>query len=177
MQVEMLAPGFWRWTAQLDGDDSAGLYIESGPAVVLVDPAVPPEARTRFLDALDRDVARLGVPVEVALTGPAVGERAAELVERYGATLWEPGEARAPAGLVPVATDDPRQALFWIPAHRTLYAGDSLRSDGHRLRLAAGLVTARSLLLELPVERVICRRGAPLTGAAAEALREALSGG
>ena len=75
MEVSELGPGLWRWTAShpdwhADADwerDVGCVYYESPAATVLIDPLIPPE-RQRFLDALDRDVERRGLPVSILLT-------------------------------------------------------------------------------------------------------------
>lgn len=124
MEVEKLAEGLWRWTGQVDGRADTSLYLESGGAVVLLDPVLPPEDRERFLHALDHDVARIGGAVHIALTSKANASRAAELAERYTATVWQPDDAGPPpAGLEAVASGRDGVVLFWIPAHATLFSG------------------------------------------------------
>ena len=86
MKVEELAPGVWRWSADVGGDEVWCLYYEAPDAIVLVDPVVPAEAE-RFLEALDRDVERLGVRVTIVCTSDERASAAAELVTRYGAGL------------------------------------------------------------------------------------------
>ena len=77
MELERYAPGLWRW--------DRSIYYESPHAVVLIDPAVPPGEEERFFRALDRDVARLGLPVVVLLTDPALD--AGAFADRYGAEV------------------------------------------------------------------------------------------
>ena len=84
--MEELAPGVWRWSADVGGDEVWCLYYETPDAIVLVDPVVPGEAE-RFLEALDRDVDRLGVRVTIVCTSDERAGAAAALVTRYGATL------------------------------------------------------------------------------------------
>lgn len=86
MDVEELAPGLWRWSAERAGNDVWCVYYETPTTTVLVDPVVPDE-RERFFRALDRDVERRGVPVAVLCTTPESAVDAAELIERYGAVL------------------------------------------------------------------------------------------
>jgi hypothetical protein len=104
MQVEVIRPGLWRWTAphpewSPEKDKPGGwkqmvgcVYYEPpralGDAVVLFDPLAPPagtpEAK-RFWDALDRDVRRVDRPVAVLL-GTYFHERSAQAIhDRYGA--------------------------------------------------------------------------------------------
>ena len=86
MKVDELAPGLWRWSADLGGDEVWCVYCETPDAIVLIDPIVPDEAE-RFWRALDRDVERLGVRVTIVCTSDERAAAAAELVTRYGATL------------------------------------------------------------------------------------------
>jgi hypothetical protein len=96
VDVTQIEEGLWRWTTAhpewkpgSDWDRDVGcVYWETPEAVVLVDPLVPvdDQSRTRFLEALDRDVERLipqlreelapllDLPVERVLTahGPPV---------------------------------------------------------------------------------------------------------
>jgi hypothetical protein len=77
LELDELAPGLWRW--------NESLYYEAAGAVVLVDPVVPAGDEERFFRALDRDVERLGLPVVVVVTVPALD--AGPFVERYGAEV------------------------------------------------------------------------------------------
>jgi hypothetical protein len=118
MEVEKLADGLWRWTGDLDGGGVADcLYLETENGVVLFDPVVPPEDRERFLDALDRDVERLGGEVVICLTHERHRRRALPLADRYEASIWAPGGgARLPAA-VQVASTTEDGVVFDIPAH------------------------------------------------------------
>ena len=88
--MQRIEDGLWRWTAPhpdwKEGDDwdrDVGcVYWEAEDAVVLVDPLVPADdaERARFLEALDRDVARVGLPVAILLTCEWHGRSQAELV-------------------------------------------------------------------------------------------------
>lgn len=86
MNATELAPGLWRWSAGLGGDEVWCLYYETPDAIVLIDPVVPGEAE-HFLRELDRDVERLGRRVAIVCTSDERAAAAAELVTRYGATL------------------------------------------------------------------------------------------
>jgi glyoxylase-like metal-dependent hydrolase (beta-lactamase superfamily II) len=81
MKVEMLAPGLWRWSA----GEMWCVYYEAPGAIVLIDPVVPEDEEERFWTALDRDVARLGLPVAIVLTADL---DAGPFVSRYGASVW-----------------------------------------------------------------------------------------
>jgi hypothetical protein len=77
---------------------------------------LPPEDRERFLRALDSDVERHGGPVDVFLTSPAKLALASELIERCHANVRD----GATADVVPL------DGMLWLPAHRSLFAGDAL---------------------------------------------------
>ena len=81
MKVEELGPGVWRWSV----GERWCLYVEADGATVLVDPAEPDEPE-RFYAALDRDLARRGVPLAVVCTTDAALAAAAPIAARYGVT-------------------------------------------------------------------------------------------
>ena len=181
MNVAELAPGLWRWTAPHPdwkaGDDWAQevgcVYYEAPGATVLIDPLVPPE-RDRFLEALDRDVERSGLPVAVLLTVPWHERSAAELVERYAAADEPPDGVEA----FPVPEVD--ETLWWLPEHGTLVAGDALvgAPDGvsvcpdswlDQRSSPASIRAALAPLLDKPIERILVSHGEPvLVGGRAE---------
>lgn len=198
MEVQELGAGLWRWTAQHDewGERVGCVYVETAEGVVLVDPLVPPQEPERFLESLDRDVARAGGAVDVLLTIFWHARSSRELAERYGARVWAPSRARAaaerragpvtpfrpggelPGGFVPFAAARSGEVLLWLPQHRTLLAGDVLVGDEEGgLRLCpeswlgaathADLRRALRPLLELPVERLLVSHGAPVREPAA----------
>lgn len=86
MKVAELAPGLWRWSAERGAEEVWCVYYETPAATVLIDPVVPDE-RDRFLRALDRDVERRGVPVQILCTSAESEAAAAELTARYDATV------------------------------------------------------------------------------------------
>ena len=86
MEVEELAPGLWRWSAQRAGEEVWCIYYEAPEATVLIDPVVPEESE-RFFHALDQDVARRGVRVAIVCTSAEREVDAAPLAERYGAAV------------------------------------------------------------------------------------------
>src|SRR5436309_2133935 len=130
MRVHGIATGLWRWTGlhpawtPADGgpegweQEVSSTFYEGPNAVVLVDPLVPMEDRDRFLQALDRDVERLGLPVRALLTVDAHKRSSAELAERYGGTVGD-----VPSG-VEVALDRWGERVYWIPEHAALVFGD-----------------------------------------------------
>jgi glyoxylase-like metal-dependent hydrolase (beta-lactamase superfamily II) len=157
MEVDRIEDGLWRWTGFHEEwrQDVGCVYVESADATCLVDPLVPTDDRERFLAALDRDVARLGMPVHVLVTVFWHARSARELAERYDAGVWAPSRGRAaverrtgpgvrtfragdslPGGIVAHATARRNEALLFLPAHRALVAGDViLGGDSGSLRL------------------------------------------
>jgi hypothetical protein len=108
VDVEQLAEGLWRWTTPEGG----GVYYEAPDAIVLFDPLVPADEEEKFLTYLDRDVARLGLPVSVLLTD-ARHERSAPLLrERYGA------DDRVPATVEVYPVEE--QLAYFIRPHCAL---------------------------------------------------------
>ena len=193
MDVRELAAGLWRWTAPhpdwesepepespADWPRNVGcVYYEAPDAVVLIDPLVPPE-RDTFLEALDRDVGRVGLPVAILLTVSWHERSAAELAARYGAGL------ETPSGVVELRVECAKEALYWLPDHRTLIAGDVLIGDGDRgIRVcpaswlpdetsAANVRSELRPLLDLPVERVLVSHWEPVLADGHAALAAAL---
>jgi glyoxylase-like metal-dependent hydrolase (beta-lactamase superfamily II) len=157
MEVERIADGLWRWTGYHEEwkQEVGCVYVETPDGVCLVDPLVPPEDRAKFLEALDRDVARIGLPVHVLVTVFWHTRNAAEPAERYGAEIWAPSRARAaverragrkvrtfrpgdqlPGGIDAHATARSNEVVLFLPAHRALVAGDvMLGTDDGSLRL------------------------------------------
>jgi hypothetical protein len=209
MDVHELAPGLWRWTARhpawtpdSDWEPEVGsVYWETGDAVVLIDPLVPEDAgeRTRFWRALDRDVGRLGLSVEVLLTCAWHARSSAEVAERYAARIHQPdvgeetapGAARFAAGAaLPggahalLATPASDEAVYWLPGARAVVPGDSLIGSPEGVGLCPeswlgpggrpALVEALLPLLDLPVERVLVSHGGPVLAEGRAALAAAL---
>jgi hypothetical protein len=163
VRVQKLGPGLWRWTAlhpewspEEDwGEEVACVYHETEDAIVLVDPLVPPEDEPRFLEALDRDVARAGLPVHILITLLWHARSGGEMLERYpGARLWAHEPAREvveertpvtdvfragetlPGGVVAIDAHRAFEVLFWLPAHCAVVTGDVLLgTDDGDLRL------------------------------------------
>jgi glyoxylase-like metal-dependent hydrolase (beta-lactamase superfamily II) len=160
MDVQHIDEGLWRWSTHYGEwrHDVGCLYVEAEDAIVLVDPLVPQEANEeeRFWRALDRDVARNGVPVHVLVTVFWHTRSAARMVERYAARVHAVTGARAavarragvvpdtyrcgdplPGGLVSYPTVRRNEVVLWLPAHRALATGDVILGDdgGGGLRL------------------------------------------
>ena len=108
MDVQQLADGLWRWTAA----GASSVYYEAPDAVVLFDPLVPVGEEARFLDYLDRDVKRLGLPVSILLTAERHERSAPFLRERYTAG------ARVPSAVAAYPVQD--QVAYFIRPHRAL---------------------------------------------------------
>jgi hypothetical protein len=170
MQVDELAPGLWRWTAEhpqwKDGDawerEVACFYAEVDAATVLVDPLVPAgKDGERFWTHLDADVRRHGRPVAVLLTSEWHRRSADEVAARYEATI----SGDLPDGVEAHAAGGGETAL-WMPEHRALAVGDALISVGGELRLwvAAGSPEAVRALLDLPIEHVLVAHGDHVPG-------------
>jgi glyoxylase-like metal-dependent hydrolase (beta-lactamase superfamily II) len=204
MNVSEIAPGLWHWTGFHPewNQDVGCVYVGADDAVALIDPIVPPEEAERFLDHLDADVARAGRPVHVVLTIYWHARSAAALCERYDATLWAPVRSalpvarrtgleperiragdRLPAGLEAHASGRPAEAVFYLPGHCSLVAGDVLL--GSPLRVCpAGWVgkggreavrdALRPFLEHHPLERVLVSHGEPVLSGGSEALVSAL---
>lgn len=198
MDVTRIDEGLWRWVtahpAWSPGDDwqrEVGcVYWEADDAVVLVDPLVPTDEpeRDRFLEALDHDVRRHGLPVVVLLTCAWHRRSADELAERYqGRVIEPPADEPLPGGAVAVRAPSAEEVVFWLPAARAVVPGDVLLaadggltlcpeswlpSRGGRAQLARDLAP----LLDLPVERVLTSHGPPVLEGGREALVRALAG-
>jgi glyoxylase-like metal-dependent hydrolase (beta-lactamase superfamily II) len=195
VDVLRIEDGLWRWTTAhpewspgADWEQEVGcVYWEAPEAVVLVDPLVPAEdaSRERFVEALDRDVARLGRPVVVLLTCRWHARSSEDLARRYGGRVL-PADGPLPGGAVAVAAPAAEETVFWLPAARAVVAGDVLLGSETGLRLCpeswlasrggiARLVDDLSPLLELPVERVLTSHGPPVLSDGRDALARALA--
>jgi glyoxylase-like metal-dependent hydrolase (beta-lactamase superfamily II) len=205
MRVVEVGPGLWRWTGLHPAwtPESRGwqpevgcVYLETEEAVVLVDPLVPPEDADRFWRALDRDVERLARPVLVMLTAPWHVRSAAEMVARYGASLWAHPAGRERIALTIDAPVLPRgvevleippvregQVALFLPGHGALVTAEVLAGaeGGLRVRPSPGLEAAGrlraclGLLLELPIVTVLPAHGEPVVGSGREAIAAALA--
>jgi hypothetical protein len=85
MEVERVAEGLWRWSVE---PGRWSVYAETPESILLVDPLLPPPGspdESRFFEALDRDVARCGVPVRVVETSAGRGRDGDRVLARYGA--------------------------------------------------------------------------------------------
>jgi glyoxylase-like metal-dependent hydrolase (beta-lactamase superfamily II) len=200
MEVTELRPGLWRWTgehpewdhAESWGPEVGSVYAELPEAVVVVDPLVPADDEEHFWAALDRDVERSGLPLNVLLTVHWHERSVATVLDRYHAKLWRPEEkGDLPAGVHAevVKGSDWMEALFFLEPHRALVTGDLLigRDGGIELpvewfpkderewaenELKPDL---RERLAGLPIELVLVSHGQPVLENGAEALQRALT--
>ena len=199
MEVTRIDDGLWRWTTPHpewkpgdDWDRDVGCtYWEAPDAVVLVDPLVPVEGdeRARFLEALDRDVARRGLPVVVLLTCSWHRRSADELAGRHGARVVGPeGEELLPGDARRIAAPSAEEVVYWLPEARAVVPGDVLLGTDSGLTLCpeswledrggrARLVRELAPLVELPAERVLTSHGPPVLAGGREALARALGPG
>lgn len=154
-----ITEGLWRWTTLYGewGEEVGCVYYESGDAVVLIDPLVPEDAAsaTRFWTALDGDVERAGVPVQVLITVFWHTRSTTEVAKRYRARVYAATRARQaigrrtdtitdlfkpgdtlPGGVVAFPSGRATEIVFWIPEHAAVVPGDViLGADGGGIRL------------------------------------------
>jgi len=196
VEVQRIEDGLWRWTAPHpewktgdDWDADVGcVYWEADDGVVLVDPLVPSDDadRARFLEALDRDVERVGLPVAILLTCEWHGRSSDELAERYDGTVVGPTVATVlPGAAAAIAAPVAEEVVYWLPAARSIVPGDVLISSENGLTLCpaswlsgpggrAQLRRDLAPLLELPIERVLTSHGPPVLADGRAALARAL---
>ena len=195
MDVTRIADGLWRWTAPHPEWKAGGgwdrdvgcVYCETGDAVVLVDPLVPgdPDDRARFLEALDRDIARVGGPVVVLLTCTWHERSSAELAERYGGRIATGADDALPQGVRMLEVPSEQEWLVWLEAPATVVPGDVILGTDAGLDLCpASWLESKSRerladelrpTLDLPVERVLVSHGPPVLESGREALARLLA--
>ncbi|MCI0657034.1 MAG: MBL fold metallo-hydrolase [Acidobacteria bacterium] len=172
-EITKLAEGLWRWTAPhpdwtpavLERPGGWGqmvgcLYLEtpkgSPEGILLVDPLAPPEGSedgTKFYEALDRDVARIGRPVAILLGNHFHERHAQAFLDRYrsrpGASIWAPEKGKSlftcevkhpfhPGDLLPgdliayaiSGLDGPEETVFYDRHHRALICSDAILGAG-----------------------------------------------
>jgi glyoxylase-like metal-dependent hydrolase (beta-lactamase superfamily II) len=205
-----LRPGLWRWTARHPDwtpeeggpegwEPEVASYLYEAPgALVLFDPLSP------SWDDLDDRVARLGPP-NVLITIFWHTRSADEILDRYAGTRVFAHENALPEvrkrvaatdtftagdtlpGGVEAMTARDREALFWLPDHAALVAGDVLLGRaGGGVRVCPdswlsekftpeGLrEELRAAVLDRPVELILLTHGEPVVENARAALDEAL---
>jgi glyoxylase-like metal-dependent hydrolase (beta-lactamase superfamily II) len=196
VEVTRVDDGLWRWTTPHpdwkpgdDWDEDVGcVYWEATDSTVLVDPLIPIEKaeRTRFLDALDRDVERRRLPVAILLTCSWHARSSTELAERYDGRVTGAGELEAlPADVAAVPAPAAEEVVYWLAPARTVVPGDVLLGTGEGLTLCpASWLTSRgglaqlardlAPLVDLPVDRVLTSHGSSVLEGGRDALVSAL---
>jgi hypothetical protein len=179
VDVQRLADGLWRWTAPHPNaanwpgfgppvpPEVGCVYYEAPDAVVLIDPLLPAGEEEEFLAYLDRDVARLALPVSILLTA-AWHERSASILrERYRASDRIPDSIEA----YPVEGAPEEQLAYLIRPHRALVVAEIFVGDGHgglalspspALEDRGALDRSLRAIAELPVELVLVSHGEPV---------------
>jgi glyoxylase-like metal-dependent hydrolase (beta-lactamase superfamily II) len=165
-------------------EDVPVVRYETRDEVVLIDPFLP----------TDGGFDPHGKPVRVLLTQGAHYRGTAEVVARYGASVWAPPNARwrkipnpattdvLPAGVEAIELDgEPQQVVFLIREHATLVTGDVLSGTGGVLHVFVDeadperLLPALAALGELPIEQVIIPHGEPILTDGAARIRSAVA--
>ncbi|MHB8241255.1 MAG: hypothetical protein ACYDHN_04610 [Solirubrobacteraceae bacterium] len=188
MAPRELKPGLWRWTAphpdwranapagsSSDWPREVGCALyESGDAAVFIDPLVPAAAEQTFWRWADERTG--GGPVRVLTTISFHRRSRDAFVARYGAETSR-AKRGLPAGVESVPLPGAGETLFWLPAARTLIAGDRLiGAPGGTLGICppswlrylpsgmsvAGLRRLLLPLLDLPIEAVLVSHGQPV---------------
>jgi hypothetical protein len=132
LKVTRVAEGLWQWgVPDVTGVFLFGTYVETPDAIVLIDPPLPPAGSAdaeRFWTHLDRDVARQGSAVGVALTCREHSRGAPALVERYSATLWCPPASIGtnPDPVVQALSVGGGRVVFYLVAHRALVQAEGV---------------------------------------------------
>jgi hypothetical protein len=194
-----IVPGLLRWTAPHpdwdpqgapgssgDWEQTVGSVLYEMPDVVaLIDPLLPAEERTEFLDWLDARIARR--PLSILTTTRWHRRDRGELAERYSSTTSRAWNA-VPPGITPRPLRGAGETMFWLPAVAALVPGDRLiGGPGGGLHLCPQSwlsqvhVNRRALaellrpLVELPVERVLVSHGEPVLHEGSAALVRAIA--
>src|SRR5439155_12059972 len=157
---------------------------ETEDEVALIDPFLP----------RDGSFDPHGKPVRVLLTQGAHYRGTAEVVERYGASVWVPPRAvwrrrpnpattdELPRGVEAIELDgEPQQVVFFIRDHATLVTGDVLSGTGGSLHVFVDeadperLLPSLDALADLPIERVIIPHGDLIHADGAARIRAAVA--
>jgi hypothetical protein len=193
MDVQQLADGLWRWTAEHpDWENWPGherearevgcVYYEADDATVLVDPLVPAGEEDGFFRHLDADIERRERPVVILLTANWHRRSADKLAARYEARIG----GALPEGVEEVAIEgaDERQVAYFIRPHAALVVAEIFSVDIHgELHLCQSPALTRpdeleaSLdgIMELPVGRLLVSHGEPVLVDAKARMIEALA--
>jgi hypothetical protein len=198
-----IVPGLLRWTAphpdwranaapgsssDWERDVGSVLYEASDAAasdtVVLIDPLLPSDDRSGFLDWLDERVA--GRAVSILTTIRWHRRDRDELAERYAASTSRAWNF-VPPGVKPEPLRGAGETMYWLADVATLVPGDRLLgAAGGGLRVCPqswlsqvhvnrpGLVELLRGLVQLPIERVLVSHGEPVLHDGRAALVHAL---
>jgi len=198
--MQELTHGLWHWTAphpdwrpgaagtSADWERDVGcvLYIAEDRATFF-DPLVPEDAGA-FWGRTDALVA--GRSVQVLTTVRWHARSREEVICRYGASTSRARTALAPS-IVPLRITGAEEVIFWLPRLGTLIPGDRLIGGGaDAVRVCpqswldylpsnmtvAELRERLTILLELPVERIMLSHGRPVLNDGRAALARALIG-
>ncbi|WP_022928293.1 hypothetical protein [Patulibacter americanus] len=199
MELQEIADGLWRWTAQHpewdaeedgDWDREVGCVLyAAADATVLIDPLVVPQDDDAAWGPLDRVVQERGLPVVVLTTIEWHSRSRDAAVRRYGARDVR-GDDGLPAGVVAQPFPAAAETMYWLPAVATLVPGDRLLNpEGRGLQpsppswtglmprplSAPELASVLRPLLDLPAERVLVSHGPPVLTGGREALARAIA--
>jgi hypothetical protein len=201
MEPEQLKPNLWRWSAphpdwranaepgsSSDWPREVGCTLYEDPeTAVYIDPLVPAGEESAFWAWADEHSKDKSVHV---LTTISFHRRSRDtFLERYGAATSR-AKRSLPSGVECAPLPGAGETLFWLPAPRTLIAGDRLiRSPEGELSMCpqswlryldsgirlAGLRKLLIPLLELPIETVLVSHGEPILEEGHAALSRALA--
>ena len=193
MDVQQLADGLWRWTAEhprwefwpdheREARSVGCVYYEAHDGTVLVDPLVPAGEQDSFFRHLDTDVERRGLPVVILLTAEWHRRSADELARRYDARIG--GELPDGVEEFPIEGADERQVAYFIRPHAALVTCEVFAVDIEgQLRVCASpalkrpdeLEASLNRIMELPVERLLVSHGKPVLKDVKTRMAEALA--
>jgi hypothetical protein len=199
MAAEQLVPGLWRWRAPHpdhkadpepgsadDWDELVGSVLFELPGVaVLIDPLIPRDERSGFLQWLDETIA--GRTVSILTTIHWHRRDRDELARHYREQTRGAWNA-IPPGVAPKPLRGAAETPYWLAQARALVFGDRVvGDDAGGLSVCpeswlagvtvdrAGLADLLKPLLELPVERVVTSHGKPVLHDGRAALARAIA--
>lgn len=195
--MQELQQGLWWWEAvhpewtaadaatQEWGPEVSAYAIDDGERLLLIDPTIPPNPIDEL--AANRETV-------IVLTGPWHARNARTLAEQFGARLFVPppddGEPdpiaeeifragdRLPVGIEAFPGMEPNDLVLWVESRRALIAGDTFIDRGRGFEFprdwankgvpAEQILDTLQPLLDLPVDFVLPKHGAPTDRAALE---------
>jgi hypothetical protein len=195
VDVQQLADGLWRWTAEhpnwehwpdheREAREVGCVYYEAPDATVLVDPLVPAGEEDDFFRHLDADIERRALPVVILLTADWHRRSADGLAARYEAHVG----GALPEGVeeLPIEGADERQVAYFIRPHAALVVAEifGVDIDGELhvspspcLTRPDELEASLVRIMELPIERLLVSHGEPVLEGAKTRMAEALARG